>query len=172
MPEQFSPRPRVWGLTLILEPGRVIAGNAGILLCRVIRRKTHGKKRFVIVDAGMNDLIRPALYASFHRVMPVRPREGKEIVDVVGPICESADFIAQDRELDRLESGDLVAVMTAGAYGFSLASNYNSRPRPAEVLVDGDSFSVVRPSRNLRRFDPLRKVEAKTNAMNRLGSGL
>jgi diaminopimelate decarboxylase len=132
------------GLTLILEPGRVIAGNAGILLCRVIRKKTHGNKRFVIVDAGMNDLIRPALYASFHRVMPVRPREGKEIVDVVGPICESADFIAQDRELDRLESGDLAAVMTAGAYGFSLASNYNSRPRPAEVLVDGDSFSVVR----------------------------
>ena len=132
------------GLTLILEPGRVIAGNAGVLLCRVIRKKTHGDKRFVVVDAGMNDLIRPALYDSFHRLMPVRPREGKEIVDVVGPICESADFIAQDREINRLESGDLVAVMSAGAYGFSLASNYNSRPRPGEVLVDGDSFSVVR----------------------------
>ncbi len=132
------------GLTLILEPGRVIVGNAGILLCRVIRKKIHGDKRFVIVDAGMNDLIRPALYDSFHRVIPVLPREGKEVVDVVGPICESADFIAQDRELGRVEAGDLVAVMTAGAYGFSLASNYNSRPRPAEVLVDGDSFSVVR----------------------------
>ncbi len=132
------------GLTLILEPGRVIVGNAGILLCRVIRKKMHGNKRFVIVDAGMNDLIRPALYDSFHRLMPVRPREGKEVVDVVGPICESADFIAQDREVGCLESGDLLAVMTAGAYGFSLSSNYNSRPRPAEVLVDGDRFSVVR----------------------------
>ena len=132
------------GVTLILEPGRVIAGNAGILLCRVIRKKTHGDRRFVIVDAGMNDLIRPALYDSFHRLMPVRPREGTEVVDVVGPICESADFIAQEREVNRLESGDLVAVMAAGAYGFSLASNYNSRPRPAEVLVDGDRFSVVR----------------------------
>ena len=91
----------------------------------------------------MNDLIRPALYDSFHRLMPVRPREERNR-DVVGPICESADFIAQDREVNCLESGDLVAVMSAGAYGFSLASNYNSRPRPAEVLVDGDSFSVVR----------------------------
>ena len=132
------------GLTVVLEPGRVITGNAGILLCRVIRKKKHGEKRFVIVDAGMNDLIRPALYDSFHRLMPVRPRQGKEVVDVVGPICESADFIAQDREVDRFESGDLVAVMSAGAYGFTLASNYNSRPRPAEVLVDGDSFSTVR----------------------------
>lgn len=132
------------GLTLILEPGRVIAGNAGVLLCRVIRKKTHGGKRFVVVDAGMNDLIRPALYGSFHRLMSVRRREGREVVDVVGPICESADFIAQDREVDRFESGDLMAVMSAGAYGFSLSSNYNSRPRPAEVLVDGDSFSVVR----------------------------
>jgi diaminopimelate decarboxylase len=132
------------GLTLVLEPGRVITGNAGVLLTRVIRRKTHGEKQFVIVDAGMNDLIRPALYGSFHRLMPVRPREGKEIVDVVGPICESSDFLAQDREVERLQPEDLLAVMSAGAYGFSLASNYNSRPRPAEVLVDGDSFSVVR----------------------------
>ena len=132
------------GLTLVLEPGRVIAGNAGILLCRVIRRKSHGAKTFLIVDAGMNDLLRPALYGSFHRLLPVRPRGGKEMVDVVGPICESSDFIAQDREVDRYEAGDLMAVMSAGAYGFSLASNYNSRPRPAEVLVDGDSFSVVR----------------------------
>ena len=132
------------GLTLVLEPGRVIAGNAGILVCRVIRKKAHGGKRFLIVDAGMNDLLRPALYGSFHRLVPVHPREGREVVDVVGPICESSDFLAHDREVDRFEPGDLMAVMTAGAYGFSLASNYNSRPRPAEVLVDGDSFSVVR----------------------------
>jgi diaminopimelate decarboxylase len=133
------------GLTLVLEPGRVIAGNAGILVCRVIRKKRQGGKQFVIVDAGMNDLLRPALYGSFHKLQAVRPRqEGPQVVDVVGPICESSDFLAQDREVDALEPGDLVAVMTAGAYGFSLASNYNSRPRPAEVLVDGDGFSVVR----------------------------
>ena len=132
------------GLTLVLEPGRVIVGNAGVLLCRVIRRKSHGEKEFVIVDAGMNDLIRPALYGSFHKLMAVQPRDGREVVDVVGPICESSDFIAQGREVERLEPGDLVAVMSAGAYGFSLSSNYNSRPRPAEVLVDGDVFSVVR----------------------------
>ena len=131
------------GLTLVLEPGRVIAGNAGILLCRVLRRKKQGGKQFVIVDAGMNDLLRPALYGSFHRLMPVHPRGDPETVDVVGPICESSDFIARDREIDRMEPGDLVAVMSAGAYGFSLASNYNSRPRPAEVLVDGSNFQIV-----------------------------
>lgn len=131
------------GLTLVLEPGRVIVGNAGILLCRVVRLKEQGTKRFVIVDAGMNDLLRPALYNSFHSLKPVRVREGSGVVDVVGPVCESADFIAQGRELSSLEPGDLLAVMSAGAYGFSLASNYNSRPRPAEVLVNGDEFAIV-----------------------------
>jgi diaminopimelate decarboxylase len=132
------------GMTLVLEPGRVIVGNAGVLLSRVLLKKSQGPKHFAIVDAGMNDLIRPALYGSFHKLMPVRPAVEREVVDVVGPICESSDFLAQDREMERLEPGDLLAIMSAGAYGFSLASNYNSRPRPPEVLVDGDKFSVIR----------------------------
>jgi diaminopimelate decarboxylase len=132
------------GLTLVLEPGRVIVGNAGVLLSRVLLKKSQGPKQFAIVDAGMNDLLRPALYGSFHNLMPVRPGRETEVVDVVGPICESSDFIAQDRQMKRLEAGDLLAIMSAGAYGFSLASNYNSRPRPPEVLVDGDSFTVIR----------------------------
>ena len=130
-------------LKVVLEPGRVIVGNAGLLLCRVVRTKDQGDKRFVVVDAGMNDLLRPALYKSFHSLKPVRVRDGSEVVDVVGPICESTDFFAQDREVSPMEAGDLLAVMSAGAYAFSLASNYNSRPRPAEVLVNGDTFEVV-----------------------------
>ncbi len=132
------------GLTIVLEPGRVIVGNAGILLTRVTLKKNQGSKRFLVVDAGMNDLIRPALYGSHHQLWPVRTRGGKETVDVVGPICESADFFAQNREVEVLESGDLLAVMSAGAYGFSLSSNYNSRPRAAEVLVSGNSYQVIR----------------------------
>ncbi len=131
-------------LTLILEPGRVIVGNAGILLTRVLLKKRQGEKRFVVVDSGMNDLIRPALYGSHHQIWPVRPEDGKETVDVVGPICESTDFIAQDREIAETKAGDLLAVMSAGAYGFSLSSNYNSRPRVAEVLVSGSSYQVIR----------------------------
>ena len=132
------------GLTIVLEPGRVIAGNAGVLLARVLLKKKQGAKKFLIVDAGMNDLIRPALYGSHHQLWPVRAQDGKETVDVVGPVCESADFIAKDREVAVLEPGDLLAVMSAGAYGFSLSSNYNSRPRPAEVLVTGDTYRVIR----------------------------
>jgi diaminopimelate decarboxylase len=137
------------GMTVVLEPGRVIVGNAGILLTRVVVRKTQGDKQFVIVDAGMNDLIRPPLYGSYHNIWPVEERgaDGKdgvrEIADVVGPICESADFLAQDRELPLFRSGDLMAVMSAGAYGFSLSSNYNSRPRVAEVLVSGNKYEVI-----------------------------
>jgi diaminopimelate decarboxylase len=131
-------------MTLILEPGRVIVGPAGALISRVVRRKKQGDKQFVVVDAGMNDLIRPPLYGSFHRILPARQRGGEELIDLVGPICESSDFLARDRRVERLEGGDLVAVMTAGAYGSALASNYNSRPRPAEVLVDGDSFTTIR----------------------------
>lgn len=132
------------GLTLVLEPGRVLVGNAGVLLCQTLLKKKQREKQFVVVDAGMNDLIRPALYGSFHQLKPVRARPGYEVVDVVGPICESSDFIAQDRNLSRVDTGDLIAVMSAGAYGFSLSSNYNSRPRAAEVLVDGDTFTVIR----------------------------
>lgn len=132
------------GLTIILEPGRVIAGNAGILLTRVLLKKNQGDKKFVVVDAAMNDLIRPALYGSHHQLWSIRPQSQKETADVVGPVCESADFIARDREVPMLQAGDLLAVMSAGAYGFSLSSNYNSRPRAAEVLVSGESYRLIR----------------------------
>jgi diaminopimelate decarboxylase len=132
------------GMTIVLEPGRVIVGNAGILLTRVVVRKNQGDKQFVIVDAGMNDLIRPPLYGSYHNIWPIEESgDVREIADVVGPICESADFLAQDRELPLFRSGDLMAVMSAGAYGFSLSSNYNSRPRVAEVLVSGNEYEVI-----------------------------
>jgi diaminopimelate decarboxylase len=132
------------GLTIVLEPGRVIVGNAGILLARVILKKNQGAKKFLVTDAGMNDLIRPALYGSHHQLWPVKPRDEKEVVDVVGPVCESADFIAKDRALGVLEPGELLAIMSAGAYSFSLSSNYNSRPRAAEILVSGKTYQVIR----------------------------
>ena len=132
------------GLTVVLEPGRVIVGNAGILLARVLLKKNQGSKKFLVIDAGMNDLIRPALYGSHHQLWPVREGTSKETVDVVGPVCESADFIAKDRDVAVLEPGELLAVMSAGAYSFSLSSNYNSRPRAAEVLVSGETYRVIR----------------------------
>jgi diaminopimelate decarboxylase len=132
-------------ITLILEPGRVIVGNAGILLTEVQYIKETDTKKFVIVDGGMNDLIRPALYGSYQEIQPVMESRAPRIVaDVVGPICESGDFFAKDREIARPERGDLLAVMSAGAYGFSMASNYNSHPKPPEVLVDGDQYYIVR----------------------------
>lgn len=131
--------------TLILEPGRVIVGNAGLLLTRVMYLKGTDEKNFVVVDGAMNDLIRPALYGSYQEILPVVPRPGQGFTaDVVGPICESGDFFAKDRELPAVAPGDLLAVMSAGAYGFVMASNYNTRPRPAEVLVDGRTLHVVR----------------------------
>lgn len=135
------------GVTVLLEPGRSIAGNAGALLTRVLYHKTTDAKNFVVVDAAMNDLIRPAFYDSYHEILPVtEARAGgpKETADVVGPICESGDFFAKDREMARPEEGDLLALMSAGAYGFVMASNYNTRPRPVEVLVDGDRYTIVR----------------------------
>jgi diaminopimelate decarboxylase len=132
------------GLTLIFEPGRAIVGNAGTLLTRVSFIKEQGSKRFVIVDAGMNDLIRPALYGSHHQVWSVSETTKTEISDMVGPICESTDFLAKGRELPAFKPGDLAAVMSAGAYGFSLSSNYNSRPRVAEVMVSGNKYEVIR----------------------------
>ncbi|HUU41643.1 MAG TPA: diaminopimelate decarboxylase, partial [Desulfatiglandales bacterium] len=133
-------------VTLILEPGRVIIGNAGILVTRVIYTKSISDKNFIIVDAGMNDLIRPALYDSFHSIQPVKMSDSKMITaDLVGPVCETGDFFARDRKMPSFKPGDLVAIMSSGAYGFSMASNYNSRPRPPEVLVKENGFSVIRP---------------------------
>ncbi|ABF42441.1 diaminopimelate decarboxylase [Candidatus Koribacter versatilis Ellin345] len=133
------------GIHLLLEPGRAIIGPAGALLTRVVYSKKNGRKTFVIVDAGMNDLIRPALYGAYHEIVAAEPRgTGAETVDVVGPVCETGDFFARDRELTHLEEGDLVAILDAGAYGMSQTSNYNTRPRPAEVLVEGSRAKVVR----------------------------
>ncbi|MFQ5900193.1 MAG: diaminopimelate decarboxylase [Thermodesulfobacteriota bacterium] len=133
-------------LTLIFEPGRVLVGNAGILVTKVLYMKDGPEKRFVIVDAGMNDLARPALYGSYHAIKPVKKVDGKEeiVADVVGPICETGDFIARDRELPLFQQGELMAVMGAGAYGFSMSSNYNSRPRVAEVMLKDGEFFVIR----------------------------
>jgi len=134
------------GLRIIVEPGRFMVGNAGVLLSRVLYIKKSPTKKFVIVDAGMNDLIRPALYEGYHEIIPLKqPADGKmEVVDIVGPICESGDFFAQEREVAPLEEGDAIALMSAGAYGFSMASNYNSRPMPVEILVNGKRADVIR----------------------------
>ncbi len=133
------------GLTLILEPGRVIMGNAGILVAKVIYTKSANEKNFIIVDAAMNDLIRPSLYDSYHGIQPVKA-SGRPVIkaDIVGPICESSDFLAKDREIESLKTGELMAVMSAGAYGFTMSSNYNSRPRAAEIMVKGDQYRVIR----------------------------
>ena len=151
-------------IRVLLEPGRFLVGNAGVLLTRVLYVKKTPAKTFVIVDAGMNDLIRPALYQGYHEVVPVRESKDQPLtkVDVVGPVCESGDFFALDRELAQVESGDVLALMSAGAYGFTMASNYNSRPLPAEVLVSGSEAKIVRrrqsyadliESRNHRRIE-------------------
>ncbi|MEE4352087.1 MAG: diaminopimelate decarboxylase [Desulfatiglans sp.] len=132
-------------MTLILEPGRVIVGNAGILITRVVYSKISGAKTFYIVDAAMNDLMRPSLYNSFHAILPVHLSGRNEVkADIVGPICESGDFLAKDRIVESYEPGELMAVMSAGAYGFTMSSNYNSRPRPCEVMVKDDRFYVIR----------------------------
>jgi len=131
--------------TLIFEPGRVIVGNAGILVTKVLYTKTNEEKNFVIVDAGMNDLIRPSLYNSYHQIQPVMKQKRKTVqADIVGPICESGDYLAKGRDLPEFERGELVAVMSAGAYGFTMSSNYNSRPRVTEVLVKGSRSYVIR----------------------------
>ena len=160
--EEFAraivPGLRASGCRMAMEPGRVIAGNAGVLVSRVLYTKRSGEKRFLIQDAAMNDLIRPALYESFHRIWPVSVPAGlpappvdyeaaipgTEPWDVVGPVCESGDFLAKDRALPELHSGDFLATFSAGAYGMVMASNYNTRPRAAEILVDGKTANVVR----------------------------
>jgi diaminopimelate decarboxylase len=133
------------GLHILIEPGRSIVAAAGILLTRVLYRKKTGDKDFVVVDAAMNDLIRPALYGAYHEIIPLRQRNGRKArVEVVGPVCETGDFLARDREMPDVLPGDLLAVRTAGAYGFVQSSNYNARPRAAEVLVQGSTWKVVR----------------------------
>ena len=142
---------RKLGVKVLLEPGRSIVAPAGILLMRVIFRKANGNKKFLIVDAAMNDLIRPALYQAEHQIVPVeRQSEKSEIVDIVGPVCESGDFFARDRELPAVAEGELLAILDTGAYGMALASNYNTRPRAAEVLVQGKSAKLIRKRETVR----------------------
>jgi diaminopimelate decarboxylase len=147
-PEAFAaaivPHAVASGLTLLVEPGRYLVGNAGVLLTRVLYRKRSGGREYVITDAGMNDLLRPSHYQAYHHISAARPSGASETYDVVGPVCESGDFFALNRTMDAVADGDLLLVHSAGAYGFVMASNYNSRPRPPEVLVDGDRYSIVR----------------------------
>jgi diaminopimelate decarboxylase len=151
--EAILPALRELKLRILLEPGRLLVGNAGVLLMRIRYIKHSGQKKFAIVDAGMNDLIRPALYHSYHEIVPLKEPDCRasvsdankiEKIDVVGPVCESGDFFALDREMPEVREGDLLAIMSAGAYGFVMASNYNSRPLPAEALVRGDKFALIR----------------------------
>ncbi len=141
------------GARLLLEPGRFLVAQAGALVSRVLVVKKNGAKTFVITDAGMNDLIRPSLYQAHHEIVPVTQGAGEDaVVDVVGPVCESGDFFARDRSMGRVKAGDLLAVLDAGAYGMSLSSNYNTRGRAAEVLVDGDSYGLVRRRESLKEM--------------------
>ena len=138
------------GCTIILEPGRSLVGNAGILVTRVIYTKEGEAKNFVVVDAGMNDLIRPSLYEAYHEIVPVVKKKRKsQVVDVVGPICESGDFLAQERKMPQTAPDELLAVMSAGAYGFAMSSNYNARPRPPEILIHGDRYDTIRERETL-----------------------
>jgi diaminopimelate decarboxylase len=150
-PAEYAATLRPWlgdlGCTVLLEPGRWLVGNAGVLVTAVLYTKANHDKHFVVVDGGMNDLIRPSLYNAYHAIVPVtRPADGapESAWDVVGPICESGDFLAKERALPPCQPGDLLAVMSAGAYGFAMASNYNARPRAAEVMVKGGEFRVIR----------------------------
>jgi diaminopimelate decarboxylase len=144
---------------LLLEPGRSIVGAAGVLLTRVIYRKTNNSKRFLIVDAGMNDLLRPALYSAYHEIVAVEHSSGEtEVADVVGPVCETGDFFARGRELPAAREGDLLAILDAGAYGAALGSNYNTRGRPAEVLVDGKRARVIRERESFQDQTRLERI--------------
>jgi diaminopimelate decarboxylase len=153
-PEKYAarlvPLLKPLGLRILIEPGRFISGNSGILVTKVEYVKRTGKKNFVIVDAAMNDLIRPAFYDSYHEIVPLRKKTGKAIAsDVVGPICESGDFFCKDRPLPKVESGDYVALLSAGAYGSVMGSNYNTRALPTEVLVNRNKAAVVRERQSL-----------------------
>jgi diaminopimelate decarboxylase len=153
---------------VLLEPGRVLVGNAGVLVTRVLYRKRNGRRRFAVVDAGMNDLVRPAFYGAFHDIEPVgRPAPREMVCDVVGPICESGDFLAKRRRLPEVEAGDLLCIRTAGAYGFAMSSQYNSRPRAAEVLVDRDRALLAR---RRETYQDLVRGETARPRPRRLGS--
>jgi diaminopimelate decarboxylase len=144
------PRLTVSGMMVYLEPGRFLVGSAGVLLTRVLYRKHSGGKGFIIVDAGMNDLVRPSHYQAYHEIVELEQRgRPASRADVVGPVCETGDFLALDRMLPGVEAGDALAVLGSGAYGFVMASNYNSRPRPPEVIVDGERWWVARPREDL-----------------------
>jgi diaminopimelate decarboxylase len=167
------PLARDKNLKLILEPGAAIAANSAILLTKVLYLKSGGEKKFVIVDAGMNDFIRPPLYGAFHFIWPAAVEErfvpakrqkelkidGLEVADVVGPICEAADFFAQARAIPPVKRGDLISIFTAGAYGYTMSSNYNARPLAAEVLVDGDKFTVIRKRQSYEDLVALEKPD-------------
>jgi diaminopimelate decarboxylase len=152
-------------LTLIVEPGRYLTGNAGVLLTRVLYRKRSGGREYVITDAGMNDLLRPSHYQAYHHISSARPRGTVQTYDVVGPVCESGDFLALDRSMDAVSEGDLLIVHSAGAYGFVMASNYNSRPRPPEVLVERDRYAIVRERET---YEDLVRHEHVSTAWRRL----
>lgn len=147
------------GLTLIVEPGRYLVGNSGVLLTRVLYRKRSGGREYVITDAGMNDLLRPSHYQAYHHISAARPSGASATYDVVGPVCESGDFFALNRTMDAVAEGDLLIVHSAGAYGFVMASNYNSRPRPPEVLVEGDRYAIIRERET---YDDLVRHERST----------
>ncbi len=135
---------------IVCEPGRFLVGNGGIMVTQVVYHKTNSNKNFVIVDAGMNDLIRPALYGAFQEIQPIKHKNNDKIVcDIVGPICETGDFLAKDYEIENVENGEYLAAFSAGAYGFTMSSNYNSRPRAAEVMVDKDNFKIIRERETL-----------------------
>jgi diaminopimelate decarboxylase len=168
-PEAFAaaivPQAVASGLTLIVEPGRYLVGNAGMLLTRVLYRKRSGGREYVITDAGMNDLLRPSHYQAYHHISAVRPSGSSGTYDVVGPVCESGDFFALDRTMDAVIEGDLLVVHSAGAYGFVMASNYNSRPRPPEILVEGDRYAIIRERET---YDDLVRHERTTPDWSRI----
>jgi diaminopimelate decarboxylase len=162
------PEIRGLGVTLYVEPGRFVVGNAGVLLARVLYRKATTKKTFIVLDTGMNDLMRPSLYGAHHDILPLRHQghADLETVDVVGPICESGDFLARSRLLPHLDCGDLLAICSAGAYGFTMSSNYNSRPRAAEILLRGNQFRLIRERETL---DDLVRGEREWPEAERIG---
>lgn len=160
-----APVVRRLGLTLVIEPGRFLVAESGVLVTRVLYRKRSGGKTLLVTDAGMTDLLRPSHYQAYHRIEAVTPTAGSATFDVVGPICESGDFLAIDRTMDDVATGALLCIFTAGAYGFCMSSNYNARPRPVEVLVDGDRWAIVTQR---ERYDDLTRLETATPTWSEL----